>query len=81
MPKKPISRGALEALLLAEVRKRPGCETVERIVVAPVSPPRHGINWRVSHCAPGGAAASKVARAIIDIEEDFATEYDLIHVV
>jgi len=80
MPKKPISRGALEALLLAEVRKQPGCEAVERIVVVPVKPPRSGINWKVRGYAPGAAAASKVARAIVDVEHQLTAAYDLIEV-
>jgi hypothetical protein len=45
MPMEDINEAALNALLLAEWRKIPGCEDVGEVAVYEVKPPRLGVNW------------------------------------
>jgi hypothetical protein len=67
----------LNALLIAELRRVPGCEGAAWVGVYRLRRPVRGKSWLAAFLAAGSADQADCARALIDIERRLQAEFDL----
>ena len=77
MDKAPKSRLELRRLVLAALRKVPGCQGVEDVTIEPLIRSGNQSGWVVSGCAPGSAAVVDCKRALAPIQDLFRQMYQL----
>jgi hypothetical protein len=75
-----ITNGALEALLLQELRKHPRCGDVESVTVTSLkSTLKNGANWKIEGYEPGDAVTNDVGKILWhEFQTEFQAEYELI---
>jgi len=77
MDKAPKSRLELRRLVLAALRKVPGCQGVEDVTIESLMRSGDESGWVVSRCAPGSAAVVDCKRALAPIQDLFRQMYQL----
>ncbi len=68
----------LNAMLLAELRRVPGCEDVRWVGVYMLRKPIRGRNWLAAFFNPGTADKQACARAMPEIEARLQAQFDVI---
>ena len=63
MSKLAVTKTELAALVLAEIRKVGGCESVDEVVIVEALNPRAGSNWEICLIAASGGEPSAVQHA------------------
>jgi hypothetical protein len=71
MDKAPKSHLELRRLVLAALRKVPGCQGVEDVTIEPLMRSGDHSGWVVTSCAPGSAAVVDCKRALAPIQDLF----------
>lgn len=73
--KKPLTRDALEALVLQQAAGEWGCEDITGVTIERCDPAIFGRNWTVTHLQNEDLPAG--ARTVEKIVEDLGRQYDL----
>jgi hypothetical protein len=69
----PISREALNAKVLTEIRKHPGCETVCEIAITIEAILNQGTTWHITVVDAGDADVAVAIRAARAIQAEWET--------
>ena len=77
MAKTLPSMQALRYRALAEIRKQPGCSTVQGIAINRVSDQHAENNWSLCVLSAGTADANTAARAALHVQNVLRRDYDL----
>jgi hypothetical protein len=78
MAKTLLSMPDLRWRALAEIRKRPGCSSVQSIAINRVSDQHAEHNWSLCVSSAGTADANTAARAALYVQGVLRRNYDLI---
>jgi hypothetical protein len=77
MPISTLTKGELIASVLAEIRKREGCEGVDSIAIQETRQPRSAANWEISIIAASRGDPSVVQRAAAAVQKHLQARYRL----
>jgi hypothetical protein len=77
MPASILPRSELIALVLAEIRKREGCEGVDSIAIQETRHPRSAVNWEISIIAASSGDPAVVQRAAAAVQKYLQSRYQL----
>src|SRR5712692_4091761 len=72
-----LPRSELIALVLAEIRKREGCEGVDSIAIQETRHPRSVANWEISIVAASSGDPAAVQRAAATVQKNLQARYRL----
>lgn len=78
MAKTPVSREELTEMVLAAVRREPGCDGVREVSVSEVEVLGEGRNWRVTVIDEGNVKLDAASHAAKRVEERLNPQYELI---
>jgi hypothetical protein len=77
MAKTLLSMPDLRWRALAEIRKQPGCSSVQGIAINPVSDQHAENNWSLCVSSAGSADANTAARAALFVQGVLRRDYNL----
>jgi len=77
MPTSILPKSELIALILAEIRKREGCEGVDSIAIQETRHPRLAANWEISIIAASSGDPAVVQRAAAAVQKHLQSRYRL----
>ncbi|MFO1109709.1 MAG: hypothetical protein U1E61_11040 [Bradyrhizobium sp.] len=77
MSKLIVTKTELAALVLAEIRKLDGCESVDEVVIVETLNPRSVSNWEICLIAASGGAPSAVQLAGTEVQRMLQPLYSL----
>jgi hypothetical protein len=72
-----LSKSELIALVLAEIRKREGCEGVDSIVIQENMHPRSAANWEISIIAANSGDPAIVQQAVVAVQKHLQLRFQL----
>jgi hypothetical protein len=72
-----LPRSELLTLVLAEIRKREGCEGVDSIVLQETRHPLRITNWEISIVVASGGDPSVVQQAAAAVQKQLQSQYRL----
>jgi hypothetical protein len=78
MNKSQVPMAELQRLMLAEIRKRDGCEDVTDVSIYQVIDERAENNWSVGVIGCGSDAPDVASRAAVDAQHTLGRKYDLL---
>ena len=68
----------LQRRALAEIRRMPGCHSVQEIAINRVTDEAVDFNWSLCVLSSGAADANTAARAAIHVQSALRRDYDLV---
>jgi hypothetical protein len=77
MPTSILSKSELIAAVLAELRKREGCEGVDSIAIQETRQPRSPANWEISIIAASSGDPAAVQQAAAAVQKSLQLRYRL----
>ncbi len=77
MPTSILPRSELTALVVAEIRKREGCEGVDSIAIQETRHPRSAASWEISIIAASSGDPAVVQRAAAAVQKHLQSRYRL----
>jgi hypothetical protein len=77
MAKTPLTMPNLRSRALTEIRKQPGCSSVQGIAINRVSDQHAENNWSLCVLSAGDADANTAARAALNVQGVLRRDYDL----
>jgi len=73
----PLTKSELVAAVLAELRKRDGCEGVDSVAILENRNPRSSPNWEISIIAASRGNPAVVQRAAVAVQKSLQAQYRL----